>query len=87
MQSFTEDNPCALDPHVAERAEKIKADWTKATRYLRQKGVITIDGKRFEPERMVKLLKLQSRYVVPCVHVYDVDRYRFGMGPWRRTAQ
>lgn len=76
----------SLDSNIAASAAQVRAKWNKATRYIRQKGVVTINGKRVEPERLMKILKQQNCYKVPCIHVFDVDRYRFGMSPWVPTA-
>lgn len=46
----------ALHPHVAEAAAKIRATWTRSVRYLRQKAIVTIDGKRQAPEHMAKVI-------------------------------
>jgi hypothetical protein len=76
----------ALDPYVAEAARQVRARWSPTIRYLRRKGVTTLNGRQLDPEELAKELKEQNRWEAPTVHVFLVDRYRFGMGPWRSSS-
>lgn len=83
---FLPDEPIELDPDVAERAAKVRARWDSTITFLRAHGVTSIKDRRLTPKSEAKRIRLASRYEIPEVHVFGVDRYRFGMGPWRAGA-